>query len=103
MSGGRVLTRISRGCKEEFCNSLSIGGIYKAKWEAFDRDYKKWALEYEKVYLEVLKEERLMKLRAQAKEGHEPQTTAASDKSVERDAPQSGRNTLPPSKALPEE
>jgi hypothetical protein len=70
---------------------LSIGGIYKAKWEAFDRDYKKWALEYEKVYLEVLKEERLMKLRAQAKEGHEPQATAVPDKSVERDAPQVAR------------
>lgn len=41
---------------------LSIGGIYKAKFDEFDRNYKRALLEYEKVYLEVLKEERLQKL-----------------------------------------
>lgn len=47
---------------------LSIGGTYKTKWDSYDREYKKWLLEYEKVYLEVLKEERLMKLKAQKNE-----------------------------------
>lgn len=43
---------------------LSIGGSYKNEREQFDRTYKEYLLEYEKVYLEVLKEERLVKLRA---------------------------------------
>ena len=47
---------------------LSIGGIYKAKWESYDRKYKVWLLEYENVYLDVLKEKQLIKLRAQQSE-----------------------------------
>lgn len=43
---------------------LSIGGVYKKRWEIYDRQYKEYALEREKVYLEVLKEERLLKLKA---------------------------------------
>lgn len=42
---------------------LSVGGIYKARWEVFDRKNKKHLLEYEKVYLEVLKEKELLELR----------------------------------------
>lgn len=44
---------------------LSIGGIYKKRFEDFDREYKRTMLEYEKVYLEVEKETRLLKLREQ--------------------------------------
>ncbi|WP_285578094.1 hypothetical protein [Geothrix limicola] len=47
---------------------LSVGGIYKEKWEQFDRDYIEWKLEYEKVYLEVLKEERLSEVRLNNKQ-----------------------------------
>ena len=43
---------------------LRIGGNYNNEREQFDRAYKEYLLEYEKVYLEVLKEERLVKLRA---------------------------------------
>lgn len=75
---------------------LTIGGIYKTKWESFDRDYKKWLLEYEKVYLEVLKEERLLKLRSQLKESQlkesqQQSTKTSPNNSVERDAPQAAR------------
>lgn len=43
---------------------LTVGGVYKKRWEDFDRKYKEYALEREKVYLEVMKEERLLQLRA---------------------------------------
>lgn len=38
---------------------LSIGGGYKSKWDEFDRNYKEWLLQYEKVELEVLKQQLL--------------------------------------------
>ena len=44
---------------------LSIGGIYKNRFEDFDRAYKRSLLEYEKVHLEVQKEESLLQLREQ--------------------------------------
>lgn len=53
---------------------LCIGGIYKAKWDSFDRDYKAWLLEYEKVDLEVLKEKQLIKLRVQQSETSQENT-----------------------------
>ena len=70
---------------------LSVGGTYKAKWDSFDRDYKKWLLEYEKVYLEVLKEEQLLKLRAQFKENPQKDAAEPPNKAVERDAPKAAR------------
>lgn len=63
---------------------LSVGGIYKAKWDSFDRDYKKWLLEYEKVYLEVEKEERLLNLRAQFKENIQKSEDNSANQEVEK-------------------
>lgn len=51
---------------------VSIGGTYKAKWESFDRDYKKWLLQYEHVYLEVLKEQQLLAVRQAASVAQPP-------------------------------
>lgn len=42
---------------------LTIGSVYRQQFEIYEKDYKKWLLEYEHVYLPVLKEERLTKLR----------------------------------------
>lgn len=71
---------------------LSIGGSYRNERDKSDREYNEYLLEYEKVYLEVLKEERLIKLRAQNKENQEPVTVIPPNKSVERDVPKSVRS-----------
>ncbi len=44
---------------------LSIGSVYKRRFEDHDLALKRAMLEYEKVYLPVMKEERLMQLKAQ--------------------------------------
>lgn len=54
----------------------SIGGIYKARWEEFDRQYKRWFLEYEKVYLEALKQEQQRDVLPQSANGQKPSPAA---------------------------
>lgn len=66
---------------------LSVGGSYRNERDKFNRDYSLYLLEYEKVYLEVIKEQQLIELRAKYKENKAPSTAISPDKPVDRAAP----------------